>query len=227
MPTAAYDDIADWYEHEFLTAQRSAPDRTDFADTLGIDQALMELLGPGRGVCLELGCGTGIYADRLRGLGWEPLGVDISSGMLAHARARLPAAQGDATKLPFKTGSLSTVIAVMVHTDMPQYQSVLAEVHRVLAPGGQFVHVGVHPCFCGGFADRSDREAVVIRPGYLDGQWTTNSWTDQGVRDKVGAVHYPLALLLNHVRSTGFTLDRFAEGSAPTPVTLSFRATRT
>jgi SAM-dependent methyltransferase len=227
VPTAAYDDIADWYECEFLATQRVAPGQTDFADTLGIDQALVELLGPGRGVCLEVGCGTGIYADRLRGLGWEPVGVDISSGMLAHARGRLPAARGDATELPFMTGGLSTVIAVMVHTDMPQYPSVLAEVRRVLAPGGQFVHIGVHPCFCGGFADRSDREAVVIRPGYLDGRWTTDSWTDQGVRDKVGAVHHPLAELLNDVRSAGFTLDRFAEGAEPTPVTLSFRATRT
>jgi hypothetical protein len=42
------------------------------------------------------------------------------------------------------------------------------------------VHVGVHPCFCGGFADRSERDAVVIGPGYLDGHWTTASWSDQG-----------------------------------------------
>jgi len=68
---------------------------------------------------------------------------------------------------------------------------VLAEAARVLAPGGTFVHIGVHPCFRGGFADRSDPAAVVIRPGYLDGHWTKASWTTRGVRDKVGAATCP------------------------------------
>ena len=55
-----------------------------------------------------------------------------------------------------------------------------------------FVHIGVHPCFCGAFADRADLDSIVVRPGYLDGAWTKTSWTDQGVRDKVGATHLPL-----------------------------------
>lgn len=114
----------------------------------------------------------------------------------------------------------------MVHTDMPDYPSVLSEIHRVLAPGGTFVHIGVHPCFCGGFADRTDLEAIVIKPGYLDGRWTTDSWTNRGVRDKVGAVHFPLASLLNTVMHAGFLLNQLSEGAQPTPVVLSFRATK-
>jgi hypothetical protein len=43
-----------------------------------------------------------------------------------------------------------------------------------------FVHVGVHPCFCGGFADRSDPDAVVIRPGYLDAGLTLERFSDGG-----------------------------------------------
>ena len=112
----------------------------------------------------------------------------------------------------------------MVHTDMADYPTVLAEAFRVLASGGIFVHVGVHPCFCGGFVDRSDLDAIVIRPGYLDGAWTTDSWTDRGVRDKVGAVHYPLADLLNAVTAIDFVLEEFAEGAEPTPVALALRA---
>jgi hypothetical protein len=38
--------------------------------------------------------------------------------MLRHARGRLPVARGDAGRLPVRSGSLGTVIAVMVHTDM-------------------------------------------------------------------------------------------------------------
>jgi hypothetical protein len=47
---------------------------------------------------------------------------------------------------------------------------------------GVLVHIGVHPCFCGGFADRHDEPAIVLRPGYLDGHPTTDSWTGQGPR---------------------------------------------
>ncbi|WP_199814664.1 hypothetical protein [Streptomyces sp. NRRL WC-3549] len=107
---------------------------------------------------------------------------------------------------------------------MPDYPAVLREAERVLRPGGVFVHVGVHPCFCGGFADRSDAEAVVIRPGYLGTGRTTTSWTDQGLRDKVGASHLPLAGLLNVFLDAGLAPERFAEHGAPTPVVMAVRA---
>jgi predicted TPR repeat methyltransferase len=77
---ATYDKIADWYEREFLAALADT-------DPLGIRRALDELLGAGSGTCLEIGCGTGAYAAQVRELGWTPVGVDLSAGMLRHARA--------------------------------------------------------------------------------------------------------------------------------------------
>ena len=218
MTRAAYDEIADWYESEFIRPQ-SAED-----DPLGVNDALRDLLGPGEGRCLEIGCGTGVYAGQVRKLGWTPLGVDLSAGMLRHAGDRLPVVRGDATRLPFADGSVPAVIAMMVHTDMPDYPAVLREVRRVLAPGGVFLHVGVHPCFCGAFADRADGEAIVIRPGYRDRYWSKDSWTSGGVRAKVGATHFPLAQLLEAFAGAGLTFERFAEGGTPTPITFSVRA---
>jgi hypothetical protein len=87
-----------------------------------------------------------------------------------------------------------------------------------------FVHVGVHPCFCGGFADRSDPDAVVIRPGYLDNAWTTASWTDQGLRDEVGASHWPLPDLMHAFFDAGLVPERLVEGGTPVPITLAIRA---
>ena len=217
MYAAAYDEIADWYEAEFL-GQQSA------GDPLGVNQALSLLLGAGTGVCLEIGCGTGVHANLVRQLGWTPIGVDLSHGMLRHARGRLPVARANAEMLPIRTGAVPAVIAVMVHTDMPDYPAVLREVSRVLEVGGVLVHIGVHPCFCGGFADHTDRDAVVVRPGYLDGHWTFDSWTDQGIRDKVGAMHRPLPELLHAFLDAGLTLERFTEGGAPTPVMFAVRA---
>jgi SAM-dependent methyltransferase len=214
MATAAYDDIADWYEHDFL----------DGYDTLGIDRALRDLLGEGTGTCLEIGCGTGVHATTIRDLGRTPVGIDLSAGMLRHARTRLPVARADAQRLPIADHTVAAAVAIMVHTDMPDYPAVLREAARVLRPGGVFVHIGVHPCFCGSFADRSDENAVVIRPGYLDPHWTKASWTTAGLRDKVGATHLPLPDLLQAFLDAGLTFEGFAEGAEPTPLVLAARA---
>ncbi|ONK09825.1 class I SAM-dependent methyltransferase [Streptomyces sp. MP131-18] len=221
--TAAYDEIADWYEEEFIAGQRYGSGRDD---PLDLDGLLRGMLGEGEGTCLEIGCGTGIHAARVRSLGRTPVGVDLSGGMLRHARGRLPAARADAARLPVLDASVPAVLAMMVHTDMPRYPAVLAEAARVLRPGGVLVHIGVHPCFCGGFADRGDPDAVVIGPGYLDGHWTKASWTDRGVRDKVGATHLPLPELLGVFTAAGLVLSRFAEGGRPTPAVLAVRAVK-
>lgn len=220
MATAAYDEIADWYETDFLRRQGDA-------DPLGTTRALRELLDRPRvagELCLEIGCGTGVHAATVRQLGWSPVGVDISAGMLRHAASRMPVMRADVERLPFASGSVPAVIAVWVHTDMPAYPSIVREVARVLRPGGLFVHIGTHPCFCGGFADRSDLDAVVIRPGYLDGHWTKASYTDQGIRDKVGATHWPLPALLSMVIDAGLVFERFTEGGAPSPAMLGWVA---
>jgi SAM-dependent methyltransferase len=223
MPRAAYDDIADWYEREFLGGPAARFGNAG-EDALGIDRALCDLLGAGDAVCLDIGCGTGVHAASLERLGWSPVGIDISAGMLRHARERLAVVQADAVHLPFASNTLPAAIAMMVHTDMPEYPAVIREVGRVLVPGGVLVHVGVHPCFCGGFADRSEPEAVVIRPGYLDGHWTKDSWTANGLRDKVGATHRPLPELLQAFLDAGLELERFAEGGQPTPTVLAIKA---
>ncbi|GII89374.1 hypothetical protein Ssi03_73640 [Sphaerisporangium siamense] len=235
--TPAYDEIADWYEKVFLGGDGTGKERHAGAeeeghagargaggDALGLGRVLRDLLGPGAGVCLEVGCGTGVHARTVRELGWTPFGIDLSSGMLRYARGRLPVARADAERLPIRDGALPAAIAMMVHTDMPGYATALREVARVLRPGGVFVHVGVHPCFCGGFADRSDPAAVVIHPGYVDGHWTKASWTDQGVRSRVGATHWPLPDLTRMFLDAGLTLERFAETGEPTPIVLAVQA---
>lgn len=217
---AAYDGIADWYEHEFLGTQNPRA-----SDPLGIEHSLRTLLGKGAGgICLEIGCGTGIHAATVRELGWRAAGIDISAGMLRYARGRLAIARADAGRLPFRDQSLPAVISVMTHTDMPGYPAVLREAARALQPGGVLVHVGVHPCFCGGFANRSDPRAVVIRPGYRQTYWTMDSWTTNGVRAKVGAAHFPLSELLRALVDAGLTLQRFEEGGSPTPTVLAIGA---
>jgi SAM-dependent methyltransferase len=220
--SAPYDEIADWYEDEFL-GDRSR-DGLPMSDPIGVDGSLCKMLGQGVGASLEIGCGTGTHAARVRDLGWSPLGIDISSGMLRHARARLPIAQADGGRLPFGDASFASVVTAMIHTDVADYSAILKEARRVLVPGGSLLHIGVHPCFCGGFADRTDPEAIIVRAGYLHGHWTKASWTDRGLRDKVGATHTPLPALLQSFVDAGFVLDGFREGGEPIPTVLAVRA---
>ena len=133
MAPAAYDEITDWYEHEFLAATA-----TPGTDPLGIDAALGSLLGRGTSACLEIGCGTGVHAGRVRGLGWTPLGIDISTAMLQYTRGRLPAARADAIRLPVRDRCLPAVITVMAHTGMPAYPAVLTEAAPGPAAGRAF-----------------------------------------------------------------------------------------
>jgi SAM-dependent methyltransferase len=206
-PVAAYDAYADWYEHYIMDSAAYYSDR--------VNLSLRELLGAGRGVCLDMCCGTGARAWVLRALGWTPVGVDISRGQLGYAAPRLPVVAGDAAALPLASSSVSAVVCVLAHTDMPDYAAALRAASRVLQSGGRLVHVGVHPCFTGAFADRSDPARIVIDERYADRSRSFDAWSPHGVRARVGAWHVPLADLLNGIADAGLRLVRTAEGGPP------------
>jgi ubiquinone/menaquinone biosynthesis C-methylase UbiE len=201
---AAYDAYADWYE-QFVRESLSYMDR--------VRGLLARLLGPGEGPCLDLCCGGGAQAATIAGLGWTPVGVDLSLGQLRHARGRLPAAAGDAGRLPVRSGSLPAVACVLAHTDVPDYPAVIREVARVLCPGGAFVHTGLHPCFIGAFADWSEPGRVVVDARYAERSRAFEGPRD-GVRVRVGAWHVPLATLLNAFLDAGLRIERTAESTA-------------
>ena len=201
---AAYDAYADWYE-DYIHA-------SDFY-LVRVRALLADMLGTGSGRCLDLCCGGGAHAAAIRDLGWTPVGVDLSLGQLGYAKTRLPAAAGDATRLPVRGGSLPAVACVLAHTDLPDYAAALREVARVLAPGGRFVHLGLHPCFVGAFADRSDADRIVIDTRYDERVHTFDGWAPHGVRARVGAWHVPLADLLNAFVGAGLRIEGVAESS--------------
>ena len=94
---------------------------------------------------LDLGCGTGALTAQV--LEQDPrrqvAGLDLSEGMLARARAslgdRAVLVQGDSEHLPFPDGSFDVVYCCDSFHHYPDPAAVLAEVGRVLAPGGVFL----------------------------------------------------------------------------------------
>lgn len=99
---------------------------------------------------LDIGCGTGVFAGRIR----EALpnarvwGLDLVAGMLEqgqprwqhHAGAVLPV-QGDSEHLPFRSDSFDVVTCANSFHHYPHQDRAVAEMHRVLVPGGRLILV--------------------------------------------------------------------------------------
>ena len=94
---------------------------------------------------LDLGCGDGYLLARLLARGHASaalLGLDVSVDELALARARMPAVGlvlARAQAVPVATGALDAVVSHLAWTLMPDLEVTVAELARVLAPGGRFV----------------------------------------------------------------------------------------
>jgi SAM-dependent methyltransferase len=103
---------------------------------------------PGR--VLDVGCGTGRLAARVRRelTGTHVVGCDFSAGMLRHARARdarIPWVQGDAGRLPFRDGAFDAVVSTEAFHWFPDPVGALVEMRRVLRPEGRLLLGLVNP----------------------------------------------------------------------------------
>lgn len=104
------------------------------------DEVIALLRAEGCQNIADVGCGTGILADRIdRELHPDAVyGVDMSQGMLAQARARSTQVTwliGPAEKLPFDDGALDAIVTTTAFHFFDQPVA-LREFQRVLAPGG-------------------------------------------------------------------------------------------
>ena len=95
--------------------------------------------GPGT-LLLDVATGPGYVAARALERGAEPVGLDFSATMLAHARANVPGVEfvhGDATALPFEDASFDAVVAAFLLLHLGTPERAVAEAARVLKPGGK------------------------------------------------------------------------------------------
>jgi SAM-dependent methyltransferase len=217
MPLAGsrYDGHADWYDSwNQPRAERNAP-------------LIRDLLGSGDGLCLDLGCGSGLYLDVLAATGRTVIGLDRSADQLRIAQGRSRhVVQGDAIALPFADCTFRTVTTMWISTDVDDFAAVLAEAARVLAPGGLLAFFGAHPCFNGPHSQWMDDGGVLAHPTYHLAGWHQEAWWwGPFIRRRVGMRHHPLAELLNAFLGTGLIIEHLAEpGDRPVPVNLAIRA---
>jgi len=101
---------------------------------------------------LDLGCGTGQLASRIRDAlpRCEVVGCDFSRGMLSRAAARglsVRWVQGDALRLPLRDASFDAAVSTEAFHWFPDPSAALGELHRVLATDGWLLVALVNPPF--------------------------------------------------------------------------------
>jgi ArsR family transcriptional regulator len=120
-----------------------------FGDTFFL-WAILGLIDPSLTVG-DLGCGTGQLAETVAPHVHRVIAVDASDDMLTAARARLgklsnvDLRQGDLEALPIPAGELDAAVMSLVLHYSPDPARALAEVARVLQPGGRVLIVDMLP----------------------------------------------------------------------------------
>ncbi|WP_287958630.1 class I SAM-dependent methyltransferase [Filomicrobium sp.] len=110
-------------------------------------QTLSGLIGEVDGLrVLDVGCGDGVFAIELAKRGGIVTGLDPDPTMLQAAEARalkegitLTLEQGEAGALPFPDAAFDRVVAVTVLCFIPDAEQSIAEMARVLRPGGRLI----------------------------------------------------------------------------------------
>ncbi|MFJ4850815.1 MULTISPECIES: class I SAM-dependent DNA methyltransferase [unclassified Streptomyces] len=135
----AYDAVAALYAERFRDELRNRP-----LDRAALRAFAETVRASGDGQVADLGCGPGHVTAHLHALGLPVFGVDASAAMVASARRSYPDLRfdvGSMTALDIGDGALGGVLSrwSVIHTPPHELAPVLAEFHRVLAPGGHLL----------------------------------------------------------------------------------------
>ena len=114
------------------------------------EAVLHELRAEEPGRLLDIGCGTGILAARVKAQFPEALvvGCDYSAGMLQQAARRTRRVawlRGDALRLAVGDESVDTIVSTESFHWFPDHDAVLREFRRILTPGGRLLLALVTP----------------------------------------------------------------------------------
>lgn len=167
---------------------------------------------PGRKT-LDLGCGEGRVTRDLRALGHTVLGLDSAPSMIAAAQQADPDGAyvlANAAELPFEDGSFDLVVAFMSLMDMDDMPGAVAEVGRVLQPGGRLCAALAHPINTGGRFETKDPPVFVIAD-YLAERRLSDEIERDGLVMTFNARHFPLAAHAEALEAAGFMLERMRE----------------
>jgi ubiquinone/menaquinone biosynthesis C-methylase UbiE len=148
-----YDDFAQGYEAERHHGYHQLIDE--------LESDLICRYAAGRDA-LEVGCGTGLILERVQRVARRAAGIDLSPGMLELARRRgLDVQAASATELPFADGSFDVAYSVKVLAHIQDIRTALAEMARVVRPGGHVIAEFYNPDSLRGLVKRLKRPTPI------------------------------------------------------------------
>jgi len=195
--------------------------------------AFLALLPAIAGLCgLDIGCGEGHNTRQLARNGARMTGIDISGRFIYHAQELenqsplgITYQVASATALPFPDQAFDFATGFMCLMDIPDSDRVMAEVYRVLKPGGFFQFSISHPCFdlphrrtlrsAGGSA-----YAVEVGGYFLNTAGRIDTWifgaapkeaTSRLAKFRVPRFSRTLSQWVNLLIDTGFRIERLDE----------------
>ncbi len=196
---------------------------TDGADPEYEDQIIPLVAGELAGVerVLDIGTGDGQIARVLAAAGTQVTGVDPTRNQIsvAHQRGGGPAyVQAAAAALPFPSASFDAAVACLVFEHIDDVDGAIAEVARVVRPGGQFTFLLNHPLLqtpdSGWIDDHMvDPPEQYWRIGAYLTETETIEEVELGVR--IRFLHRPLSRYLNALAAHGLMLERMDEPAPP------------
>jgi len=169
---------------------------------------------------LDVGCGEGQISRLASDIGASTVvGVDPTWAQLSVARERGGAAaysRGVADALPFPNASFDAAVACLVFEHIDAVDEALAEVGRVLRPGGRFLFFLNHPLLQtpgSGWIDDHILDEQYWRIGpYL----VEDSSLEEMEKDVwIPFVHRPLSRYVNAMAAAGLLIERMDEPPPP------------
>ncbi len=168
---------------------------------------------------LDVGCGEGRFCRMLSAEGVEAVGIDPTAALIGHARRCDP--EGDyrveaAETLGFEDGAFDLVVAYLSLIDIPDVKAAIAEMARVLAPGGSLLIANL--AGYNSAADANDLGWVTLPDGrrahamdrYLEEKAGWIAW--KGIR--IQNWHRPLSTYMTLLLDEGLVLTHFDEPRA-------------
>lgn len=209
-----WEDVSGWWQEHFTGGVD--PEYEEQILPLAVDA-----VGSARRV-LEVGTGEGQVARRLAGAGVASVvGLDPTVAQIEEAVRRGGGPvylRGGAGALPFRDGAFDAVVACLVFEHIDDVDEAIAEVARVLEPGGRFVFFLNHPLLQtpgSGWIDDQilDPPEQYWRIGPYLVEAESIEQVTRGVH--IRFVHRPLSRYVNAMAAHGMLIERMEEPAPP------------